>query len=87
MSTDNNKPAETIRDGAIKATIWKNQGEKGAFYSVRIARTWKDEHGQYHDRTDYSGTELLIVSRVALMAYTKVSAMRQADRMENGGAQ
>jgi hypothetical protein len=32
--TTNTKPAATIRDGALKATIWRNSGDKGEFHSV-----------------------------------------------------
>jgi len=88
MNTEtNNKPAATIRDGAISATIWKNQGEKGRFYSVRITRSWKDKDGNYHDSNDFSGTDLLIVSRLASRAYDTVCELRQSDRDANGGAQ
>ena len=26
--TQNNGPVETLRDGALKATIWRNEGKK-----------------------------------------------------------
>lgn len=28
MTTKKNKPIDTVRDGSLKATIWKNAGEK-----------------------------------------------------------
>lgn len=86
MNTENNNPAATIRDGAIKATIWKNQGKKGGFYSVRITRAWKDKEGNYHYSRDFSNTELLIVSRIAGKVYDQVSQLRQSNIAENGGA-
>lgn len=49
----NSKPVETIRDGAIKASIWKNEGEKGPFYSVKITRTYTDDAGNYHDSDSF----------------------------------
>lgn len=80
----NSKPIETIRDGALKASIWKNQGEKGPFYSVRITRTYTDDQGNYHDSDSFSGSELLRVARLADQAYGRTAELR-AD--ENGGAQ
>ncbi len=74
-----NKPVETIRDGAIKAAIWKNQGEKGDFYSVRITRTYQDPEGNYHDSDGFSGTELLKVAHVATKAYDQAAQLRAAD--------
>ena len=75
----NKKPIETIRDGAIKASIWKNQGEKGPFYSVRITRTFTDDQGQYHDSDSFSGSELLRVARLAAKAYDRANELRSAD--------
>ena len=61
----NSKPIETISNGALKASIWKNQGEKGPFYSVRITRTYTDDQGNYHDSDSFSGSELLRGVRLA----------------------
>lgn len=72
-------PASTIRDGAIKATIWRNQGENGDFYSVKLTRTWKDAQGNYHDSDSFSGIELLRVARLAGKAYDEVASLRHAD--------
>lgn len=78
------KPFETIRDGGLKATIWKNppkEGtETGPFYSVQITRTWRDQQGTYHDSDRFSGTEPLRVARLANLAYDAIVAQRAADR-------
>jgi len=77
-----NLPAETIRDGAIKATIWANSGEKGTFYSVEIARTYKDANDQYQDATSFTGTDLLKVSRLAGRAYDRVRELNSEQQRE-----
>ena len=82
MTTQKNKPAATIRDGSIKATIWANFGEKGTFYTVEISRTYKDDQGNYHDAHSFSGTQLLRVARVSHLAYTRISELRQQDASE-----
>ena len=75
----NSKPVETIRDGAIKVSIWKNQGEKGPFCSVKITRTYTDDSGNYHDSDSFSGSELLKVSRLAGKAYDRAFELRAAE--------
>ncbi len=60
-----NQPTETLRDGSLKATIWKNEGEKGAFFSVTLTRTYKDDAGNYHDSDSFSGSELLRIAHLA----------------------
>lgn len=79
-ATTNNKPLKTIRDGNLKATIWRNAGEKGDFYTVRLTRTWQDEAGAYHDGDTFSGAELLRIARLADQAYGEVADQRAMDR-------
>ena len=33
------KPVTTLRCSSIKASIWKNEGTKGPFYNVTVARS------------------------------------------------
>ena len=80
MTTNQNQPVNKINDGRITAAIWKNFGEKGAFYSVTITRSFKDEQGNYKDTDSFSGTDLLIVGRLAVRAYDAIVEMREADR-------
>ena len=72
----NTKPIETLRDGAIKASIWKNQGENGAFYSVRVTRTFTDEQGNYRDSDSFTGTEIIRAGWLQLKAYDRTVALR-----------
>lgn len=83
MTTSNKKPAAQLRDGNIKAAIWSNENEKGTYYSVTFSRTYKDENG-YHDATNFSGIELLKLSRLAAKAYDEIAALRSDDASEDG---
>ena len=74
------KPAITLRDGALKATVWKNPAKDGSFYSVRIARTYRDEQGGYHDSNSFSGAELLRVARLAEKAFDYAAELRAQAR-------
>jgi len=76
-----NLPTDTIRDGAIKATIWKREGDKGAFFSVEISRTYKDGE-TFKDSHSYSGSELLRVSRLAERAYDRVRELKSEQQQE-----
>ncbi len=81
MTTENKGPIETLRDGKLKATIWKNFGENGTFYSVEISRTYKDGD-KYGNAHSFSGAELLKVSRLSLKAYDKVGDLLIKDEDE-----
>lgn len=79
----NKIPIHTIRDGSLKAAIWKNESaEKGPFYSVTFTRTYTDEAGAFHDADSFSGTALLKLSRLATIAYDAIDDFRTLDKSE-----
>ena len=82
MSAETKKPLDTIRDGALKATIWNNLGEKGPFYSVELSRTYRSEDGAYHVSSRFAGAELLRIARLAEIAYEEILAHQERDRRE-----
>ena len=81
----NNKPIDTLRDGSLKATLWKNSSENGTFYSVNLARTYKDEAGNYQDSDSFSGSDLLRIARLAGKAYDRASELRRRDQLDASG--
>ncbi|MEO1015187.1 MAG: hypothetical protein AAFX08_08365 [Pseudomonadota bacterium] len=72
-----NTPIETLRDGNLKAAIWKNEGENGAYFSVTLAKTWKDDRGKFHDTQSFSGTDLLRVAELSRSAYARSNELRR----------
>jgi hypothetical protein len=60
----NKKPAQKLRLGLITATIWDNDG----FYSVDLARSYKDSQGQWQNTTSYSHSDLLNLSHIVRRA-------------------
>ena len=79
----NNKPTATLRDGRIKATIWKQNSDKGDFFRVTFSRSYKDEAGNWHDSDSFSGTELLRLAHLATKAFDQTNDLRQSSRDEN----
>lgn len=78
MTQTNSKPAATIRDGAIKATIWPSTAENGPDFSTKLTRTWVDDQGNFHDSDRLSGTDLLKASRILAKAYDREVELKQA---------
>lgn len=74
------RPVETLRDGALKAAIWKNESENGPFFAVTFARTYKNGDDQLHDTDSFSGSQLLRLSRLADKAYDRTAALTKAAR-------
>ena len=77
------KPAHEVRLGSIKATIWKNDTEKGVRYNTTVSRLYRD--GENWKSTDSFGRDdLLLVAKVADKAHSWIHEQRQEDREENG---
>ena len=77
MTTQHNKPALTLTDGALKAAIWRNSSENSAFYSVTFSRSYRKSEGQYGDAHSFSGSELLRLANLADRAYAESHALRE----------
>ncbi len=81
--TQTPKPADTLRDGAIKATIWRNESEKdgktNVFFTADISRTYTDADGKYQDSHSFSGIDLLKVARLSGKAYDRLAKLRKAE--------
>ncbi|MFC3229148.1 hypothetical protein ACFOGJ_18020 [Marinibaculum pumilum] len=77
-----NRPVDTLRDGNLKASIWRNEAESGAFYATTFSRTWRDQEGQLRDANNFVGSDLLKISELAREAYTRTNALRRDDFQE-----
>lgn len=76
-----NKPADTLRMGALKATIWRNSGKDGAtFYNVVFSRSYKDAQDQWKESDSFGFDDLLSLSKLADLAHTRVYKLRGEDK-------
>lgn len=78
--SDKQPPADVIRDGNIKATIWKRESDEGGgFFNTTFSRTYKDEEGNYRDTGSFGANDLLRLSELARSAYGRVRELRRED--------
>ena len=73
------QPAFTFRDGSLKATIWRNAGEKGPWYSTDFVRAYKTDAG-FEDTRSFGERDVLRVAFLAQQAHGKVLELRAADK-------
>lgn len=73
----NNRPADTLRDGSLKATIWERQGDKGVFHTTTLSRTYSDREGNPRDGHSFGPGDLLRVSELAKRAYHRTQELRR----------
>ncbi|WP_022694717.1 hypothetical protein [Ponticaulis koreensis] len=75
-------PIQTLRDGLISASIWKDTVSDGSNrYSVTFSRSYlKDE--AWHTTHSFSREEILKVSRLADLAYTWIKSQLREDKAQ-----
>ena len=62
------KPVTTLRCSRIKASIWKNEGTKGPFYNVTVARSYKGQDGVWKNSESFGLADLDALVAVAQQA-------------------
>ena len=70
----NNKPANTLRCGNIKATIWQNVSERGPFFATTFSRPFKDQSGEWRNGASFGLNDLEALLTVAREAKEWISA-------------
>jgi hypothetical protein len=78
-----NKPVHEIRDGAIQVSVWKNESEKGPWYSVTCRRRYKDKAAdEWKDSYSYGQDDLLTLAKLLDMAHSWILNQQQQQRTQ-----
>jgi len=82
----NKKPVETLRDGALKLAIFRNENEKGDSYAMVPGRIYTNEKtGEVRESASLSGGEALRMAHLLTKGHDKVAELR-AQRQKRGTA-
>ena len=73
------KPAHKIRNGVLQVTIWRNQSEKGPWYSFIPTRSYKQGDDMWKETNSLGREDLLPMAKVLDLADTWVMHQQQAD--------
>ena len=74
------KPANTIRSGSIKATIWQNAGKGGPFFSATFSRPFRDEKGNWKQGSSFGSRDLESLVNAALEAKEWINQQTETPR-------
>jgi hypothetical protein len=82
-----NRPAQTIRYGAVRAAIWRNIVDNGnasrPMYCVTFSRSFKDAQNNWKETGSFGFDDLLLLAKVADEAHSWIAKQRSArDRSE-----
>lgn len=75
------KPCAAVRIGALSASIWRNKGDYGPWYSVNLQRSYKakdSDEWQYSDTLNQD--DLLTAGLLLQRAFLKIVELKIADR-------
>jgi hypothetical protein len=82
-----NRPAHTIRYGAVRAAIWRNIVDNGnasrPLYCVTFTRSYKDGENQWKENSSFGFDDLLGLAKAADEAHTWIARQRTAEATVN----
>ena len=78
-----NKPECTYRIGNLKATVWKNDGKHGDYYTTEIVRTYRDSSDKWQTSSSFTHDDLLNVAKLAERAEAYIAKVSQAKPEES----
>jgi hypothetical protein len=79
------KPVHKLRDGAIELAIWKNDGEKGPWYSVTHRRNYK-QNDEWKESDSYGQDDLLTLAKLLDLAHTWILVHQPQQRAQKQAA-
>jgi hypothetical protein len=77
--SDKAKPAHKIRYRALSVAIWKNDSDKGSFYTVTPCRSYK-QGDQWRESDSFSEEDLLPLAKLIDRAHSWIVDAEQAER-------
>jgi len=69
----NQQPVHKIRHGAVSASIWQQEGDKGPLFNVTFQRSYKDGEDTWKNSNNFGRRDLLVVSLIAARAFEWIS--------------
>lgn len=79
QQTAHRAPEDTVRDGNIKGTIWRREGQNYDFFTTDLAKTYKDKDGNLKDTHSFNKDDLLRVAEVARRSHNRVAALSRKE--------
>jgi hypothetical protein len=67
-------PILKLRSGALQVAAWKNTGEKGDWFSVKLEKSYKDAQGNWQRTQSLTNRDLLAAARLLETAWDYLSA-------------
>jgi hypothetical protein len=76
------KPAEKFRDGAIEVAVWRNESEKGPWFSVTSTRSYKQGE-EWKQSDNYGKDDILPLCKLLDQAHSWILNQQQQQRAQH----
>jgi hypothetical protein len=70
------KPAEKFRDGAIEVAVWRNESDKGPWFSVTTSRSYKQGE-EWKQSDNFGKDDILPLCKLLDQAHSWMLAQQQ----------
>ena len=77
-ASDSNQPVHTVRHRNIKASIWRNETEKGPMYKVSVTRSYR-EGEEWRDTHSFGYDDLMNVAKLMYDAHSVITELRSKE--------
>ncbi len=74
------RPVKELRIGVVRAAIWRNEGENGAWHNVTFDRLYRNEGEDWKSGASFGRDELLLLAKVADHAHTWIVKAESSKR-------
>jgi len=72
-----NGPADTLRDGPLKASIWHREVKDKDYFNTEFAKTYKDKDGELKDTKSFGDKDLLGIAELARRAHNRTIQLKR----------
>lgn len=71
-------PVHTVRFGHVKAVVWENTTQHGTMHNVTVARSYRDDHGDWQESGSFGTDDLLTLGKALDEAHSWIHAQRRS---------
>lgn len=80
-SKSGQQPVHKIRHGAVSASLWRQETDKGPLFNVTFQRAYKDGDA-WKNSTSFGRQHLLVISLIAARAFEWIASQPRAVKSE-----
>lgn len=79
------RPAHEARYGRLKATVWRQESDKGPWYSVVLTRAYQDQQGAWKSSQSFGRDDLLLVAKLCDEVHTWIYGQLRKEASARAG--